>query len=176
MPQAVPQAVPQAAPQAAPELPPEFAAQVAAQIASTTQVMPAQAAAPPVASPPVTSPPVASPPVVTSHPPAASSPLVMTEPSMRARGRLLAALLELVTPGLGMMFLGSFWLSALVLVSTLFITILLCGVAMVNAVVVRLDDVLNFLGWLLLAHMLWLVTRVLWVWKMTERQPAVTVA
>jgi Na+/melibiose symporter-like transporter len=95
---------------------------------------------------------------------------------MRTRGRFLAALLELVAPGLGMMFLCSFWLGALVLVSTLFITILLCGVAVANAVVVRLADVLNFLGSLLLAHMLWLVTRVLWVWKMTERQPAVAVA
>jgi hypothetical protein len=85
-------------------------------------------------------------------------------------------LLELITPGLGMMYLGSFWLGALVLVSTLFVTLLLCGVAVANAEVARLADVLNFLGWLLLAHILWLVTRVLWVWKRAERQPAVAVA
>jgi hypothetical protein len=74
--------------------------------------------------------------------------------------------LELVTPGLGMMYIGDFWLGALVLVATLFATFLLIGVAISTAQVVHLADVLNFLGWLLLAHLLWLITRMFWVWNM----------
>jgi hypothetical protein len=74
--------------------------------------------------------------------------------------------LELVTPGLGMMYIDNFWLGALVLVATLFATFLLIGVAISTAQVVHLADALNFLGWLLLAHLLWLVTRMLWVWNM----------
>jgi hypothetical protein len=91
---------------------------------------------------------------------------------VRARTRFLAATLELVTPGLGMMYAGNFWLGALVLVSTLFTTILIIGVAITNAGVVRVADVINFLGWLLLAHVLWLITRMFWVWNMFAPRPA----
>jgi hypothetical protein len=65
-----------------------------------------------------------------------------------------------------MMYIGDFWLGALVLVATLFATFLLIGVAISTAQVVHLADVLNFLGWLLLAHLLWLITRMFWVWNM----------
>jgi len=74
-----------------------------------------------------------------------------------------------------MMYLGAFWLGALTLVSALFVTILLIGVAMTNAGVVRFADAVNFLGWLLLAQLLWLLTRMLWVWKLTARQSALSV-
>jgi hypothetical protein len=41
-----------------------------------------------------------------------------------------------------------------------------------NADVVRLADVINFLGWLLLAHVLWLITRMFWVWNMFAPRPS----
>ena len=71
-----------------------------------------------------------------------------------------------------MMYAGNFWLGALVLVATLFATFLLIGVAMANAQVVHLADALNFLGWLLLAHLLWLITRIFWVWHMDVNMDA----
>jgi hypothetical protein len=80
----------------------------------------------------------------------------------------VAAALEWVTPGLGMMYIGRFWLGALVLVGTLFATILIIGVAIANATEVRLADALNFLSWILIAHILWLLTRTMWTWQLAE--------
>jgi hypothetical protein len=154
---------------------PEFAAQVAAQvaahIASTPQAAPIQAM--PVQAP---APLVTSSPLVASHPLVTSTPLAATATSGSLRSRFLAAILELVTPGLGMMYVGNFWLGALVLVATLFATFLLIGVAMANAQVVHLADAVNFLGWLLLAHILWLVTRMFWVWNMVEPRSSLSTA
>jgi len=100
----------------------------------------------------------------------ASTPLA-AESVVRARSRLVAAALEWITPGLGMMYIGNFWLGALVLVGTLFTTVMLIGVALANATQVSLADAVNFLGWLLLLHSFWLLTRTLWAWKLAAGLP-----
>jgi hypothetical protein len=82
---------------------------------------------------------------------------------------LLAASLEWIVPGFGVMYAGGFWKGALVFISTFIATGVAVSVAMNNANSAQLEDVVDFFVWLFLAHLVWLFIRVIWAWRLAGR-------
>jgi zinc-ribbon domain len=85
------------------------------------------------------------------------------------KSRLLAAALEWLFPGFGVMYAESFWKGALVLLSTFLATGVAVSVAMSNANGAQLEDAVNFIVWLFVAHLVWLFVRMIWAWRLASR-------
>jgi hypothetical protein len=85
------------------------------------------------------------------------------------KSRLLAAILEWLFPGIGLMYADGFWKGALVLLGTFIATGAALNAALSNAGGAQPEDVLNFIVWLFLAHLVWLLVRVIWAWRLAGR-------
>ncbi len=85
------------------------------------------------------------------------------------KSRFLAATLEWIFPGFGVMYAGRFWTGALVLLSTFLATGVAFSVALSNSSNAQLEDVVNFVVWLFVAHLIWLVFRMIWAWRLASR-------
>jgi hypothetical protein len=86
-----------------------------------------------------------------------------------AKSRLLAAALEWLFPGFGVMYADRFWKGALVLLGTFIATGAAVVIAMEGAPNPQFEDVLGFLSWLILAHFVWLLVRMIWAWRLAAR-------
>jgi zinc-ribbon domain len=119
--------------------------------------------------------PSASPPARRIRPPAPASVSVRYGPTraqprrVRPKSRFLAAALEWAFPGLGVMYVGRFWTGALVLLGTFIATGVAVSRAMASSPNAQFEDVLTFLAWLLLAHLVWLLLRMIWAWRLASR-------
>jgi zinc ribbon protein len=85
------------------------------------------------------------------------------------KSRLLAAALEWLFPGVGVMYADAFWKGALILLSTFIATGVAVSVAMSNANGAQLEDVVDFVVWLFVAHLIWLFLRMIWAWRLAGR-------
>jgi len=85
------------------------------------------------------------------------------------KSRLLAAALEWLFPGFGVMYVDGFWKGALVLLGTFIATGVAVSVAMSNANGAQVEDVVDFFLWLFLAHVAWLLIRMVWAWRLASR-------
>jgi hypothetical protein len=85
------------------------------------------------------------------------------------KSRLLAAALEWLFPGFGLMYASGFWKGALVLLGTFIATGVAVSVAMNNANGAQVEDVVDFFLWLFLAHLVWLLIRMIWAWSLASR-------
>jgi hypothetical protein len=85
------------------------------------------------------------------------------------KSRLLAAALEWLFPGFGVMYSGGFWKGALVLLGTFIATGVAVSVAMSNATGAQVEDIVDFFLWLFLAHLVWLLFRMIWAWRLASR-------
>ena len=85
------------------------------------------------------------------------------------KSRLLAAALEWLFPGFGVMYASGFWKGAFVLLSTFIATGVAVGVAMNNANGAQVEDVVDFFLWLFLAHLVWLLIRMIYAWRLASR-------
>ena len=85
------------------------------------------------------------------------------------KSRLLAAVLEWLFPGFGVMYADGFWKGALVLLGTFIATGVAVSVAMNNANGAQVEDIVDFFIWLFLAHLVWLLIRMIWAWRLASR-------
>jgi hypothetical protein len=85
------------------------------------------------------------------------------------KSRFLALTLEWIFPGFGVMYAGRFWTGALVLLSTFLATGVAFSVALSNSSNAQFDDVVDFVVWLFVAHLIWLVFRMIWAWRLASR-------
>jgi hypothetical protein len=85
------------------------------------------------------------------------------------KSRLLAAALEWLFPGFGVMYVDGFWKGALVLLGTFIATGVAVSVAMNNANGAQVEDIVDFFIWLFLAHLVWLLIRMIWAWRLASR-------
>jgi hypothetical protein len=67
------------------------------------------------------------------------------------------------------MYADRFWKGALVLLGTFIATGAVLNVALSNAGGAQPEDVLDFIVWLFLAHLVWLLVRVIWAWRLAGR-------
>jgi hypothetical protein len=96
-------------------------------------------------------------------------PSTVSRPRVRAKSRFLAALLEWIFPGFGLMYAGSPWKGALVLFGTFIATGAALLYAIGSAPTMHFEDAVNFFVWLFLAHLVWLCMRVIWAWRIAGR-------
>jgi uncharacterized membrane protein len=81
----------------------------------------------------------------------------------------MAAALEWLFPGFGVMYASGFWKGAFVLLGTFVVTGVTVSVAMNNAHGAQVEDVVDFFIWLFLAHLVWLLIRMIWAWRLASR-------